>query len=158
MQAALLFYRKQGKILHENPCKYPHSLSDWHPLFAIDPDPFHAAAGRIAFKDKTTEILFFQIFHPLPSPLDHAISVVLPASGGDEPRGVRVSNQAKGFPRDRETAFHLWTYGNKFHKLSQGMSEEAIQFMTAVILHFFPQQTRATAFCFFGLMFTSQTV
>jgi hypothetical protein len=46
-----------------------------------------------------------------------------------------------GFPWDRKTAFHLWTYRDIFYVLPKGIGEKPIQLMAAVITDILAEET-----------------
>ena len=139
MKASFLLHGNERKMLHENPGKDTDTLLFRHAFFLIDLDPFHPAARRITFKDESAEIFLFQFRDPLPGPANHPFGVILLCPGGHKVRGVWVSHQPHGFPRDTETAFHLRTDGPVLDILTEGVGEKSVQSVAAVITDIFAQ-------------------
>ena len=81
-------------MFHENAGKHADAVPGSHAFFAVDLDPFHAAAGRIALEDKSQELLLFQLGDLLSSPGGHLIGLVDPCL--DRYQSVETPNCLQG--------------------------------------------------------------
>jgi len=145
VKAAFLFHRKQGKSVHEHPRKDAHTRFCGHAFFVIDLDSFHSARRRVAFENKTAEILGRKPGNALFRPGNHHFRFVDPGAAGDEPGRVRVPFEPHGFARNAHAAFGFRTDRRIIHIPSQRVAQEAVELVPSVIADVFSQKTGADA-------------
>jgi hypothetical protein len=64
---------------------------------------------------------------------------------GHKARGIRVSYQTKGLPRDTKSTFHLWAYGDVFHIAAQGIGKKSVELVSPIVADLFTQEAFANS-------------
>ena len=145
MQPAFILHWQQRKASHENPGEEPDPGARPHPPLIINLDPGHAAAGGFGLEDEAIQVFPGQFFDPLCGPTEEALGQVLPGTQRDEMRRRRLALQAHGLPGHPQAACHLRAYRHEFHVLPQGIGDERVQAVPAVVAHLFSPEAGAEA-------------
>ncbi len=69
--------------------------------------------------------------------------MVLLGLDGDQPRGLRGTDQPHGFPGNAQASLVFRADGDPFHERAEGLGQENIPFVPSVKPHLLPQQTLA---------------
>ena len=110
------------------------------PLARVNLHPFHAAAGGAALENKAAKIFLLQLPQAFLGPGQQAFGVVSLGSDGDQTGTARSRHQVHGLPGNPQAALHFRADWDKFHQLSQGLGNETIQLVPAIIADFLPQK------------------
>jgi hypothetical protein len=70
-------------MVHENSGEHSLACFYRHGVFVVNLDPLHPAAGRIALKDKTANIFFFQFSHFISRETFHPFRHIFSGAGYD---------------------------------------------------------------------------
>ncbi len=143
MQPSFLFNRNEGKMRREYPGENPNPLFFRHAFGVVDFDPEQAAAWRILFEDIAAQVLPFQLPDPCFRPVLHLFRMVHAGFGGDKTRLFYIAHQPHGFPGYAEARLHFRAYRNIVHVLPEGIAEEVVELVPAVVAHVFTQQAGA---------------
>ena len=143
VKAIFVFRGQQGEVFHKGTGKESQPLFHGYALFIVNLDPFYAAGGGIAFENIAAKSLRFKSSNAGGGPVEHLFRHIFPGSNGDQSRRFRAALQLYGFPGDRHAAFHLRAYGDEIHIFAQGIPNEAVQSVVAIVTDVLSQKTRA---------------
>ena len=143
MQAAILFHRQEREVLHEGPGEEADPTLVRHAVAVIELDPLHAARRRLGLEDETAQLLLLQLRTRFCGPGQHACGDILPRTGEDQVRAIILLDQAQGLPRRRQPHLHLGADRHVIDVFTEGVAQEAVELMAAVITHHFAEQAAA---------------
>jgi len=145
VEPAILLDWYQWEVFHEDPREYSHPDFSGHPLVVIYLNALHSARWRVAFKNETADVVILEFVHTLPGPGLHPVCVIDTRVARHKAWLPGVTHESESFSRNAKTAFHLGAHRQIMNILAQGISQKAVQRMSAVVAYIFTQKAGAYA-------------
>jgi hypothetical protein len=120
-------------------------ISRRRPFILINPYPEQTAARGILFQDITVKTPLLDFIELATGPAVHGLRIVLSRLGSDQARIFLIAHQSNALSGYPQADLHFRTQWIPLDIGTQGMDQEIIALMTAVIADLMAQQAGADA-------------